>query len=108
MSSRERKAALYRELIRVGKECKTFGYDPNRFLPDVANSDPVELVHRYVLRERPSDGFERLVRERRLDLSVESVAWRFRDLFPEVAAAARQRLREVGFDVEAQRYRITA
>jgi hypothetical protein len=96
--------ALFAELKRIGEETRKFGYVPGRFLSDLANcGDPAELVVRYVLAPRPSEGFTRLAMEGRLDLSVENVAWRHRHLFtPEVAAAARKRLAQAEFDVDTQ------
>ena len=96
--------ALFAELKRIGEETRKFGYVPGRFLSDLANcADPAELVVRYVLAPRPSEGFTRLAMEKRLDLSVENVAWRQRHMFPpEIATAARKRLAQAGFDVETQ------
>jgi hypothetical protein len=97
------KAELFRELGRIGEQTRAFNYIPGRFLQDLASSDPGELVTRYVLATRPSAGFERLWQEGRLDLAVESVAWRYRHLFPaEVGMAAQRRLAAAGFDVSSK------
>lgn len=40
------KKKLLAELIRIGAETKEFNYIPSRYLQDVANSDPAELVLR--------------------------------------------------------------
>lgn len=94
---------LQAALIKAGQDCREFGYYPGRFLQDAARSDPMDLCRRYVLGP-PTDGFTRLMQERRLDLSVESVVWRFRRHLPaDLVDAARQRLREVGFDVHTQK-----
>jgi hypothetical protein len=62
-------------------------------------------VERYVLAKNPTDGFNRLWQERRLDLTVENVAWKHRHLFrPEVGRAAAGRLASAGFDVRTQRH----
>jgi hypothetical protein len=99
------KASLYKELLRVGRECLTFGYSPGRFFADLANSEPDDLCVRYTLGP-PTEGFVRLTDESRLDLAVENVVWRFREHFPaEVAEAARRRLDALGFDVLRQQYR---
>ena len=55
------------------------------------------------MAKNATDGFQRLWLEKRLDLSVENVAWRHRHLFPpEIGVTAAQRLREAGFDVTTQ------
>jgi len=102
--TRDERAVLLKELLRIAEETRKFGYNPARFLQDVFRSerDPGALVTRYV-RNPPSDGFARLFEEKRLDLTVENVAWKFRRLFPpDVAEAAAKRLSEAGFDVDAQ------
>jgi hypothetical protein len=99
----ERKKELYGELVRVLKECQSFGYFPSYFRNDLANSDPAELCMRYTLNP-PTEGFLRLQTEGRLDLAVENVVWQFRDSFPrDVTQKARTRLHEFGFDVTTQR-----
>jgi hypothetical protein len=98
---------LMRDLIRIAEETRQFKppYIPSRYLQDLANSDPAELVERYVLAKNPTDGFHRLWQEKRLDLTVENVAWRHRNRFrPEVGRAAAKRLASAGFDVATQRH----
>ena len=102
------KAQLYAELRRVLKECATFGYHPSYFRNDLANSDPEELWIRYTTNP-PTEGYMRLVQERRLDLAVENVVWHFREHFsPEIVKRARQRLAEFGFDALTQQHRSTS
>ncbi|HEX5592590.1 MAG TPA: hypothetical protein VFX35_04500 [Solirubrobacterales bacterium] len=102
--SDENKKILMAELLRIGEETKEFDYIPSRYLQDVANSDPAELVLRYVLAKEMTDGFERLWREKRLDLTVENLAWKHRAMFPpKVGREARARLEAVGFDVRTQK-----
>lgn len=102
--TKDERAALLADLRRIGQEAKTFNYIPSRFLQDLAVSDPTELVVRYVMAPQPSEGFKRLWEERRLELSVENVAWKHRHLFaPEVVAVAEKRLRQSGFDVNTQK-----
>jgi hypothetical protein len=101
----ETKKALLADLLHIAEETKEFDppYIPSYYLQDVANSDPAELVYKYVLAKDMTDGYERLWRERRLDLAVENVAWRYRRRFPpEVGKAARSRLEASGFDVLKQ------
>ncbi len=101
------KKRLIAELLHIAEETRDFQppYIPSRYLQDVANSDPAELVYKYVLAKQPTSGFERLWQERRLDLSVENVAWKFRSHFPaSVGKAARDRLRPMGFDVLKQKH----
>ena len=95
-----------RDLVQIAEETRQFKppYIPSRYLQDLANSDPAELVERYVLAKNPTDGFHRLWQEQRLDLTVENVAWKHRHLFrPEVGRAAADRLASAGFDVRTQR-----
>ena len=102
----DEKKRLRAELQHIAGETKEFGYNPTRFLNDLAGSDPGELVIRYVLARNPSEGFTRLWEEKRLDLAVENVAWRNRHLFaPEIGEAAKKRLAAMGFDVETQHQR---
>lgn len=105
MSDDKRK--LMADLIDIAEETRLFKppYIPSRYLQDLANSDPPELVERYVLAKNPTDGFQRLWQEKRLDLTVENIAWKHRHLFrPEVGAAAAARLASAGFDVKTQRH----
>lgn len=101
----EVKKQLLADLLHIAEETKEFDppYIPSRYVQDVANSDPAELVYKYVLAKNPTDGYERLWREERLDLAVENVAWRYRHRFPpNVGKAARVRLDASGFDVQKQ------
>jgi hypothetical protein len=102
----EDKKRLMADLLHIAEETRQFKppYIPSRYLQDLANSDPAELVYKYVLAKKPTAGFERLWREQRLDLTVDNAAWRHRNLFPpSVGRAASERLKEAGFDVRAQR-----
>ena len=101
----ETKKELLVDLLHIAEETKEFDppYIPSYYLQDVANSDPAELVYKYVLAKDMTDGYERLWREGRLDLAVENVAWRYRRRFPpEVGRFARSRLEASGFDVLKQ------
>jgi hypothetical protein len=102
----EDKKRLMADLLRIAEETRQFKppYIPSRYLQDLANSDPAELVYKYVMAKDPTDGFERLWREARLDLTVENIAWKHRHLFPpRVGQAAAARLASAGFDVRGQR-----
>jgi len=106
--SPEDKKRLMTDLHQIAVETKQFKppYIPSRYLQDLANSDSAELVYKYVMAKNPTDGFERLWRERRLDLAVENVAWKHRNLFPpSVGRAAAARLEGAGFDVKTQKHR---
>jgi hypothetical protein len=99
------KERLRADLYKIADETKRFDppYIPGRYLQDLANSDPAELVYKYVLAKDPTEGFVRLWQERRLDLAVENVAWRHRHLFPpSVGKAASVKLAAAGFDVKGQ------
>jgi hypothetical protein len=81
-------------------------YVPSRYVEDLANSDPAELVLSYVTAKDPTDGFQRLWTERRLDLSVENIAWKHRRAFPApVAKAAAASLAAADFDVKTQSHK---
>src|SRR3954452_24650096 len=104
----EDKKKLMAELLHIAEETRDFNppYIPSRYLEDVANSDPAELVYKYTMAKDITDGFERLWRERRLDLAVENIAWKHRRHFPpSVGRAARDRLAAAGFDVITQKHR---
>jgi hypothetical protein len=97
------KNRLMAELLQIGEQTKEFDYIPSRYLQDVANSDPAELIYKYVLAKEMTAGFHRLWEERRLDLTVENLAWRNRRLFPpRVGMEADARLAACGFDVRHQ------
>jgi hypothetical protein len=101
--SKENKQKLRADLLHIAEETKGFDYIPSRYLQDVANSDAAELVLRYVMAKDMTDGFERLWREGRLDLTVENLAWKHRSMFPpKVGRQARERLMAAGFDVRTQ------
>jgi len=98
------KNRLRAELLRIGEQTREFDYIPSRYLQDVANSDPAELIFKYILKD-PTDGFNRLWQEQRLDLAVENIAWRYRSLFPpKVGKTAADRLAACGFDVRTQKH----
>lgn len=104
----EDKKRLMADLLHIAEETRQFKppYIPSRYLQDLANSDPAELVYKYVMAKDPTDGFQRLWVERRLDLAVESVAWKHRGLFPpRVGQAAAARLDAADFDVRTQTHR---
>jgi hypothetical protein len=101
----DEKKRLMADLLHIAEETRQFKppYIPSRYLQDLANSDPAELVYKYVLAKDPTSGFERLWHEQRLDLTVENVAWKHRQHFPPaVGRAAASRLASVGFDVRTQ------
>jgi hypothetical protein len=103
----EDKKRLMADLLHIAEETRTFKppYIPARYVEDLANSDPAELVLRYVMAKEPTDGFARLWTEHRLDLSVENIAWKHRHAFPpSVGKAAAARLAAAGFDVRTQRH----
>jgi hypothetical protein len=103
----EDKKRLMADLLAIADQTRQFDppYIPSRYLQDLANSDPAELVYKYVLAKDPTDGFVRLWQEKRLDLTVENVAWQHRRLFPaKVGRVAADRLASVGFDVRTQRH----
>lgn len=103
----ETKKKLIADLLHIAEETRDFSppYIPSYYLQDVTNSDPAELVYKYVLAKEQTSGFERLWREQRLDLSVENVAWKYRANFPpNLGRAARDRLAAANFDVRKQKH----
>jgi hypothetical protein len=106
MMSDDGRKQLRADLVRIAEQTRLFKppYIPSRYLQDLSSSDPVDLVRRYVVEKAETSGFERLWLEKRLDLTVENVAWRHRHTVgPEIARAAAARLAAVGFDVHSQR-----
>ena len=103
--TKDDKSKLFAELKHIADETRQFKppYVPSRYLQDLANSDPAELIYKYVLAKDPTAGFVRLWEEQRLDLAVENIAWKNRHLFPDsVGKAARDRLAAMDFDVVGQ------
>jgi hypothetical protein len=101
------KKKLLGELLHIAEETREFDppYIPSYYLQDLANSDPAELILRYVLAKEMTSGYFRLWEERRLDLTVENVAWLNRAMFPpKVGKAAAERLRACEFDVRQQKH----
>jgi hypothetical protein len=101
----DEKKRLMVDLLHIAEETRLFKppYIPSRYLQDLSNSDPAELVYKYVMAKDPTDGFARLWNEGRLDLTVENVAWKHRAVFPpRVGQAAAARLASAGFDVKTQ------
>jgi len=98
----ENKKRLRGELLRIAEEAREFGYYPARFIADLDQSEPDELIIRYV-RGPLTEGFTRLYTEGRLDLAVETIAVRNASLFPpEVVAAAASRLEQAKFSVRME------
>jgi hypothetical protein len=98
------KTRLRAELLRIGEQTREFDYIPSRYLQDVANSDPAELIFQ-VRPERP---------HRRLQPPMARAAPRPRgrgcgleapeSLPPKVGKAAADRLAACGFDVRTQKH----
>ncbi|HEX7245237.1 MAG TPA: hypothetical protein VF245_06705 [Solirubrobacterales bacterium] len=67
----ESKKQLLADLLHIAEETREFDppYIPSRYVQDVANSDPAELVYKYVLAKNMTDGYKRLWEEDRLDLA---------------------------------------
>ena len=87
---------------KTGEE---FGYWPHRYLRMVRRLGGVDTAKRLLAENDVSDGFMRLVEERRLDLSVEHLVLRpqFAALFTDYErGVARERLRRYGFDEEGR------
>ena len=92
------------EMVRIYREATKFGYYPNYFLRMVAEQGGLSAAKQLLGDSRVSSGFERLWKERRLDLSVEALVllepWN--SLFTDAElAVARHRLDELGYDASA-------
>ena len=82
---------------------EAFDYWPNYFLRMVRNQGGLVAARKLLADRKVSEGFLRLVKARRLDLSVEYVVLkpRYAQLFtPEERKIARDRLATYGFDFE--------
>mgnify|MGYP000663312267 CR=1 FL=1 len=82
---------------------EAFDYWPNYFLRMVRNEGGIAAARKLLGDKKVSEGFLRLVRARRLDLSVECfvIKPRYAVLFTlEERKAARDRLATYGFDFE--------
>src|SRR5688572_21937100 len=96
----EREQEVHEELKRVLADCYAIGYTAGYFRNDLANSNPAELCLRYTLNP-PTSGLFELQQRGRLDLNV---VWKFRQDSPKRASTqARERLKEMGFDVTRQK-----
>ncbi len=80
---------LGEQLLEAAKETKRVvkGYNPGRFYQMMKNYGPVETARR-LLSRASTDGFERMVKAGRVDLTVESIVYNnleFHPLFGSVA-----------------------
>src|SRR5713101_7089489 len=66
MMTKDDKKRLFAELKHIAEETRQFRppYIPSRYLQDLANSDPAELIYKYVVAKKPTDGFARLWEEK--------------------------------------------
>ena len=96
-------ARFHEEMIEIFRKTgEEFGYWPHYYLRLVRRAGGVAAAKKLLRDREVSDGFLRLVRERRLDLSVEHLVLRrrFASLFSEEErAVATDRLRTYGFDL---------
>ena len=74
---------FHEQMLGIYDEATTFGYYPRYFLQMVNDHGGVQAAKILLGKPDPSDGFERLWDERRLDLSVEALVLRepWRGLF---------------------------
>ncbi len=95
LSKRDLEILLRDEFLRATRECQTLGYNPTGFMRLLSDRGTIERLYM-----GSYEGFERLWRLGRLDLSVEAIIRRepYRTLFaPEVLDRAEQKLRDVGY-----------
>jgi hypothetical protein len=100
----EDKTMLRAAILHTADETRKIGYNPSGMIRQLASTEPDALIELYVANDRDQDGLIRLHELRRLDLSVENIAWQNRGLFhPAVGKAAAEKLRRFGFNVRTQR-----
>ena len=88
-------------MYEICRESRRLRYNPTRFLQMLSEQGALVTAHQLLAADRYHDGFERLWKLRRLDLSLECVVLKpvFRPLFSEEELnVARCRLRKLGFD----------
>ena len=95
-------ARLDGEMVDIYRRTgEAFDYWPNYFLRMVRNQGGVVAARKLLADRKVSEGYLRLVKARRLDLSVEYLVLkpRYAQLFtPEERKVARDRLATYGFD----------
>lgn len=96
-------SSFHADMVEIYRKTgEQFGYWPTRYLQMVRKRGGVATAKKLLEARDVSDGFMRLVRERRLDLSVEYLVLkpRYASLFTDKERAlARDRLSAYGIDV---------
>ncbi|MBU3130462.1 hypothetical protein [Clostridium tagluense] len=83
--------------FKSDKEC---GYKATRFIQMLSENGGIETAKKLVAKEGGTEGFEKLWKYQRLDLSVEALVLKevYKSLFSdEIRGICRQRLKEYGF-----------
>jgi hypothetical protein len=99
-----RAAEFHQAMVDTCQRTSEFGYNPSYFLREIANTGGVATVKALLAKRIPSDGFLKLWREGRLELSCEAyvITPYYAELFkPDEVARADERLRLFDFDVDA-------
>lgn len=90
--------SLQNEFLRATRQCIALGYHPTGFLQMLDKHGAIATSIRLVMGHH--EGFERLWKLKRLDLSVEAIIMKqpFCTLFtPDILERAHEKLREVGY-----------
>lgn len=97
----ELESQLEDAMNEICRESRRLGYIPTRFLQMLSDQGALVTARQLLASDRYHDGFERLWRLRRLDLSLECIVLKpvFRPLFTEKELnVARRRLDDLGFN----------
>lgn len=87
-------------LLEAVDQAKAFNYHPNRFVAMIRSKGPFRTVKDIVASAKPSDGFNKLLLARRMDLTCEAiiVQTEWRTFFDEdLLAIAERRLTAHGY-----------
>ena len=84
------------------KQCDQFGYSPTKFKGMIADKGVVQAIREVICSQQVPDGFYRLWKNKRLDLSAEAIIIErseFHSLFtPTELEIARKRLKEYDYE----------
>ena len=94
-------AEFTQAMVDLCQEARSIGYNPIRFQQMLEEHGALSAAHQLLAARRFHDGFTKLWKLGRLDISLECVALKpkFRELFSnEELSEARRRLQELNFD----------
>ncbi|MFG0818693.1 hypothetical protein ACF8QE_04280 [Pseudomonas sp. GLN_3] len=93
----QKRAAFYEAIAEAIRECNEFGYHPTKWQAMNSELGPIEAAKKLVLSGDFQDGFKRLLKEGRENLTVEAIVSRseFAELFSrDILTTAQWRLVE--------------